>query len=62
MLSILYVPKLTTSDKDSDTKVAVILFPLQIPQASVSIPDSSTLSQPTIYVRIYKMYGTYVIS
>ena len=38
-----------TSDDESDTNVARLLFPLQIPQASVSIPDSSTLSQPTVY-------------
>ena len=42
------VPKLMTSDDESDTSVARLLFPLQIPQASVSIPDSSTLSQPTV--------------
>ena len=52
MIVVIYkhVPKLTTCDEESDTKVAVLLFPLQMPQASVSIPDSSTLSQPTIYV------------
>jgi len=38
----------STPDAESVTSVEVLPPPLQTPQASASIPDSSTLSQPTV--------------
>ena len=47
-----------TADDESVTSVARLLFPLQVPQASASIPDSSTLSQPTVYIVCITKYNS----
>ena len=60
MYNWLCIPKLKTNlDDESDTNVARLLFPLQTPQASVSIPDSSTLSQPTVCSVQQNKYNAY---